>query len=339
MIKTRLIQQKEDWERFVLKYPGSNFLHSWNWGEMQSSLGKKVFRFGFFKQSKLQGTCFLIRQEAKRGYYLECPGGPLIDWTKLIYFEKFIDLVKRIGWQENCVFIRLRPQLLENLANRLLFKNKGFIPAPMHLHAEQTLQLDLEKTEEKLLREMRKTTRYLIKKALIEKDLKVEKSLQLKDVDLLYQLQKETAKRNHFIPFPLEFFKAEFKTFLKDDQIRLFKAVYQEKVLSIALIIFYGKEAVYHYSGSSSSNRKVPSSYLLQWEAIKEAKKRKCKVYNLWGVAPLDDSKHRFAGVGLFKRGFGGKEVNYLHAHDLPLQPKYWLVYIFEQLRRILRRL
>jgi len=338
MLKTRLINDKETWEHFVLSYPNSSFLHSWNWGELQRHLGNKIFRLGFYHQNKLLGVCLLIKQEAKRAFYLECPGGPLIPWERPIFFEAFVREAKKIGLKEKCFFVRLRPQLLENLANRLLFKKMGFISAPMHLHAETTLQLDLRKTERQLLRGMRKNTRYLIKKA-IKEGVEISQSTEIEDIDILYRLQLETVKRRHFVPFKKEHFIKEFKTFLKDNQIRLFKAIYQKEVLSAALIIFYGQEAVYHYSGSSSRRRKIPASYLLQWEAIREAKKRRCRFYNFWGVAPSDNPRHRFAGVTLFKKGFGGEEVAYLHARDLPLNSKYWLVFLFESLRKITRGL
>jgi peptidoglycan pentaglycine glycine transferase (the first glycine) len=338
MIRTDFIKDKDVWEKFVLSFPAASFLQSWHWGEVHSALGKKIFRLGFFEKQKLTGACLLIKQEAKRGFYLECPGGPLIDWAKPIYQEEFLKQIKEIGLSENCVFVRVRPQILETLANRLLFKKVGFVPAPMHLHAELTIQLDLSKNEEQLLRGMRKNTRYLVKKA-IKENLMVEQSTDLKDIEALYQLQLETVQRSHFTPFTKRFFLEEFKAFLKDDQIRLFKGIYKNKILAAALIVFYGQEAVYHYSGSSLRFRKIPVSYALQWAAIKEAKRRGCQRYNFWGVAPLNKPKHRFAGVSLFKRGFGGEEVNYLHAHDLPLNLRYGLVYIFETLRRIYRGL
>ncbi|HUV46622.1 MAG TPA: peptidoglycan bridge formation glycyltransferase FemA/FemB family protein, partial [Candidatus Bathyarchaeia archaeon] len=296
MTETKVIENKQIWEDFVLSSPDANFLHSWNWGILQQRLGKMIFRLGFFTNNKLKGVCLLVRQVAKRGVFLECPGGPLINWTKPVYFEEFVRQAKKIGEQKGCLFVRVRPQILETLANRLLFKKMGFIPAPMHLHAEDTLQLGLEKNEEQLLREMRKNTRYLVKKAAKEGVLIVQ-SKDVKDIDALYELQAETVKRSHFVPFPKNFFKEEFATFLKDDQIRIFKAVYQKKVLAVALIIFYGHEAVYHYSGSSSRFRKIPGSYLLQWEAILEAKRRGCKVYNFWGITPSGNLRHRFAGV------------------------------------------
>ena len=72
---------------------------------------------------------------------------------------------------------------------------------------------------------------------------------------------------------------------------------------------------------------------------IKEAKKRNLKHYNFWGIAPNDNPRHRFAGVTLFKTGFGGKRIDWLHARDLQISPFYYLTYFFETVRKILRRL
>ena len=185
---------------------------------------------------------------------------------------------------------------------------------------------------------MRKSTRYSIRQADKLK-LKVTPSQDIKDIDLLFKLQLQTVKRHHFTPFSKDFLKQQFEIFSSDNQALLLKASHQNQVLSVAFIIFYGQEAVYHYAGSSAQARQIPAAYAIQWAAIKEAKRRGLSRYNFWGIAPTDDPRHRFAGVTLFKTGFGGHRVDYLHAHDLPLKPAYWLTYLFETLRAKSRHL
>src|SRR3546814_3819774 len=46
------------------------------------------------------------------------------------------------------------------------------------------------------------------------------------------------------------------------------------------------------------------------------------------------DLQHRFVGVSLFKRGWGGDEVQYLPARDLSLNWKYAFTKVFELVRR-----
>jgi len=338
MLTIKPIDSKQTWENFLLSSPQASFLQSWNWGEFHQSLGKKIFRLGFYQHNQLQGLALLIKVKAKRGTYLECPGGPIINWTQPAYLQVLIHHLKTLKSTENISFLRLRPNILDTPENRQILKAAGFIKSPMHLHAETTWILELDKSEEELLTNMRKNTRYSIKKAQ-KLGVKVTQSLDEKDVDLLYQLQLEAVKRHKFVPFSKDYFLKQLQAFKSSNQIQLFKASYQGQVLAISFIIFYGLEAVYHYSGSSNQHRHIPASYLLQWQAIKTAKARGLKRYNFWGITKTDDPKHRFAGVTLFKKGFGGHQLDYLPAHDLPLKSTYWLTHLFEAFRRKSRHL
>jgi lipid II:glycine glycyltransferase (peptidoglycan interpeptide bridge formation enzyme) len=75
------------------------------------------------------------------------------------------------------------------------------------------------------------------------------------------------------------------------------------------------------------------------WEVIKEAKKRGCKYYDMWGATPQGKKNHRFSGPSLFKEGFGGERIDWLPASDLPVNFKYWGTYIFENVRKRVRGL
>lgn len=334
----QFINNKFTWEKYLKKYPQANFLQSWYWGEVHQSLGCKIFRLGFFRKEKMIGLALIIKREARRGHYLECSGGPLFNDNPNNFIAGFAEIIKKIGIKDKCCFVRVRSQMLETEGNHDVFKENGFIASPMHLHAQTSWQLYITKPEEQLLKEMRKSTRYLIKKA-IKDGVKITITTDPKDINWLYRLQLVTSKRHHFVPFPKKYFLEELKAFALENKIKLFKAIYQKQVLAVALIIFYGKESIYHYSGSSELAKKIPASYLMLWEAIKEAKKRNIPIFNFWGIAPNDNPRHRFAGVTLFKKGFGGFRVNYLPAYDLPINNHYWLIYAFETLRKIFRRL
>lgn len=333
------ITNRSIWEKFLASQSDASFLQSWNWGEFHRQLHHKILRLGFYHHKHLLGISLLIHQPARRGSHLECPGGPLIsNWDNQTLVRAIFAAVADCGRQLNVSFIRLRPQLPESTVARDLFHRLGCYPAPTHLHAETTWQLDLTQPEETILHHMRKSTRYLIKKA--QKDgVTVTQTQDLKFIDTLYQLQLETVKRHQFVPFSQEFLTRQFAVFAADNQTQLFLAKYRGKIIAAAMIIFYGSEAVYHYSGSSQLARHIPASYALQWAAIQEAKRRGLNRYNFWGIAPDNNPHHRFAGVTLFKTGFGGHRVDYLHAHDLPLRSSYWLTWLFETLRAKYRRL
>ena len=338
-LNVRLIPEKALWEITVLSHPESNFLQSWNWGKFHKKLGKHVYRLGLFDQEKVIGCAQCIVEKARRGTYVTVAGGPLISWndnqhTKLIFSE-----IKNIARQEHCSFIRIRPQILDTPENELLIKGLGFIPSPMHVTADLTLQLDLSKSEETLLANMRKSTRYEIRKAK-KLEIYVKQSTNSEEIQEFYDYQYKLSQKHHFISFSYEYLLKQFESFLVDNQVYLYHSFSKDhQLLASAFIIFYNKEAVYHYGISTPENDRMPGAYACQWKVIREAKKRGMKTYNFWGVAPEDQPDHRFAGVSIFKRGFGGEEVAYLPAHDLPLSPRYYLIKGFEEVRRKMRKL
>lgn len=332
------INNEKVWENYLLSHPEANFLQSWYWGEFHKNLGKNIQRTGFYKDSKLAGVILSVVEDAKRGRYLTVPGGPIIDWSPDLT-DKFVSVVKQIAKENQCIFIRCRPQLKSDDSSKRLFKKLGFIGAPTHLHAELTSQLDIKKPEDQLLTDMRKTTRYEIKKAQSLK-IKIIASSDPFDIKKFYNLQLLTSKRQNFVPFSFQFLSEQFKAFVATNKALLYKAYFDNKLLAQAFIIFYGNEAAYHYGASTDEGRKYPGAYLLLWEAIKEAKKRRMEKFNFWGVAPQDQPHHRFYGISVFKRGFGGEDFEYLHAQDLVIDyAQYLLNYLIERVRKYLRKL
>lgn len=338
-ITVKEITNKAIWEELILSKNEANFLQSWNWGEFHKVLGKTIVRAGFFENKKLAGTMLSVVEPARRGKYLTVPGGPIIDWKNKDLINAFANQIKIIAKENDCVFIRVRPQLKEDDFSKNLFKDLGFKKAPMYLHAELTSQLDITKSEEELMTQMRKGTRYEIRKA-IKENIKITASKDEKEIKKFYDLQIETAKRQKFVPFSYKFLHEQFKVFTENGNALLYKAEFENKLLAQAFVIFYGKETVYHYGASTDEGRRYPGAYLIQWEAIKEAKKRGMIRYNFWGVAPENKQNHRFSGLSLFKRGFGGEDFQYLPAQDLIInKPKYLTNYIIESLRNRLRGL
>jgi peptidoglycan pentaglycine glycine transferase (the first glycine) len=328
---------KTEWESLLQHFPQANFLQSWNWGEFQQSLGKQVVRISA-QVGNSRGVAQLVVEPAKRGTYAAVAGGPLIDWQNEAFVSEFFSILGEEARKQNCVFLRFRPQEVQTNISLQLIKKISARLAPMHLTADLTLQLDITKTEDELLVQMRKGTRYEIKKAQ-KLGITTEVTTDIAHIEEFYQHQLEVAQRHNFVPFSFQFLHEQFAAFLPDQQVALINSYFDSQLLASAFIIFYNNEAVYHYGISTEANAKLPGAYATQWAAICEAKKRGCTTYNFWGIAPEGKTDHRFAGVSLFKRGFGGSEVEYLPAHDIPLSPVYWGPWLFETIRKKLRHL
>ncbi len=332
------IDQKQVWEDFILTRPEANFLQSWNWGVFHQQLGKQVLRIGLKQAGQLVGGAICIKETAKRGTYLSIAGGPLLNWQDPAQVKFFFEALNERARQLGCVFVRIRPQELDQPVLRQTVATLGFQESPMHLTADLTLQLDLTKTEEELLAGMRKNTRYEVRSSEKEGIL-VRESRNPEDIKLFYEHQVALAKKHNFVPFSYEFLSKQFETFVADNQVILFHSYKDEQLLASAFILFYQGEAVYHYGISTPANDRLPGSYACQWAAIKWAKANGGRRYNFWGIAPEDQPEHRFAGVSLFKRGFGGEEVPYLPAQDLSMHWSYGATRLFETVRRKMRKL
>lgn len=330
---------REEWEAGILQFPEANFLQSYSWGTFNERMGKKVFRLQVARAAEIVAQVSMVIETAKRGTYMAIAGGPLVDWKNDSLVEAVFAEISKKAEEEQCVFLRFRPQVVGEHVSGQVIQSIHAVVSPMHLTADLTLQLDLSLSDDQLLADMRKNTRSSIRKAG-RLGVSTTISTNKEDIIRFYEEEKKVAERQGFIPFSFDFLDTQFSVFLESNQVALIHAYSQEqKLLASAFIIFYNGEAVYHYGISTEENATLPGSYACQWRAISEAKARGCSRYNFWGIAPKEEKNHRFAGVSLFKRGFGGFEVPYLVAHDIPLSPKYWITYVFEYVRKKYRRL
>lgn len=337
-ITVKHIEDKRGWEEFLINHKEANFLQSWYWGEFNKNSGKEIFRLGFFINNKLNGVMLCVIESARRGRYMTVPGGPIIDWGNKKIINEAFSQMKKIAALNNCSFVRVRPQLKSNDFSKNIFQKFGFRNAPMHLHAELTTQLDINKSEDELLANMRKATRYEIKKAQ-KTGIKIIKTDDRNEIRKFYELEISTSRRQGFVPFTYKYLYDQFTAFANTGKALIYSAYHEDLLLAQAFIIFYGTEAAYHYGASTLDGRKYPGAYLIQWEAILDAKKRGLTRYNFWGVAPIDQKDHRFYGLSIFKRGFGGIDYEYLHAQDLVIDKKKYLInFVIENLRKRIRR-
>lgn len=337
------------WQEVLKRFQEANFLQSPEYGRMNEILGCKVVVDDF-------GGCgwaLMIVRDAKRGRYLEIPCGPLIDWKDADVRRKVLARITEIGKQEKCVFVRMRPQLVATDENLRILDELGMKKSPMHLAAEHTVMLDLTKSLDEILAEMRRQTRYEVRQS--EKiGIEVTNNDSEELFKEFHQCQVETAKRQGFVPPSLEVLMAEREAFAGNiniytartpkDENATFVAKYPDiaknVVIAYGMIIGGGREADYYEAASTLLNRQLPGAYALLWQAIKDLKEAGYERFNLWGIAPAGQTEHRYAGVTTFKTGFGGEIVEFVPAHDLILSRLGYLKdYVVEAARKKKRHL
>ena len=336
-MEIKIITSQNVWQEAFDQFGSPSFLQSWEWGELQQALGYRVFRLGLYEKNNLLAVAQTILISAKRGNFLFLPHGPLSHLEPKKYLSYLKKELIMMAKKYHCSFIRIAPIQIDTPGNLQQFKDLGFKKAPIYMHAERLWVLPLNKSEDELLNQMRKTTRYLIRKSGRDGVI-IEKRTDKKAVDDFYKVYEETARREKFVPFSKEYIKNEFEVFNKTgNALFLFgrltesrQAPSSREYLVSALILFTKSSAFYHQGASIHTKYATP--YLMQWEAIKEAKKRGCQLYNFWGIHHPGRTPKSWTGLTLFKTGFGGEQTDYIPTQDYVVSPKYYLVYLYEKL-------
>lgn len=336
------ITSPSEWENFILVQQPNTFLQSWEWGQTQVAEGNQVRYLGVWQADVLVATALVLTVQARRGTHYLIPHGPIMATAvdvKIVLQEIIEYMRSQTG--SAAVALRIAPLLLDNERNRVIFRELGFKPAPMHVHAEQTWILDISRATPAILAGMRKTTRHAVQKA--ERDgVTTEIVPHDQILDRFWPLYETTRDRHGFTLYPRTLLAEQLHQFSAQNRVFGVVATCQGRDVAAAIIFQYGTTCFY-YHGASITVPGVSPTQLLQFAAIAEAKRRGATTYNFWGIAPSDpltkkpNPKHPFAGITIFKQGFGGQGINYLHAQDLPLSWRYRKLWIIESIRKIRR--
>ena len=305
-------------------------LQAYEWGDFRKKTGSKVIRGDNFQLTihKIPHTKFNI------GYL---PKGNLPD-------RKLIEELKRIGKENNCIFIQLEPNVLQMENGKWRIEN--LVPAAHPLFTKYTFQLDLAKSEEELLKSFHSKTRYNIRVAL-KHGVKIVEDSSDKAFEEYLKLTEETTKRQNFYAHTRKYHELMWET-LKNDRIEkenlsahLLLAKYKNETLA-AWILFVFKDTLYYPYGSSSDKyRETMASNLIMWEAIKFGKKLGLKKFDMWGALGSNpDPKNPWYGFHKFKQGYGAELVEFIGSYDLVINPILYNFYkVADKIRWMILRL
>lgn len=330
MIQIHKATNKGKWEKFVDTYASDALFQRWDWGEVNDKQHTECLRFEYIESGVLLAQAQLVVIRAKRGNFLHVRHGPILSaWNKKT-FMFVIKHLQKIAREKRCVAVRISPRIQRTDAIVKLYIQAGGVASAIHaMDAEHAWVLDITKSPEELLAGMRKTTRYEIRKG--EKlDITNTVSSDMSALDAFIALYKETAKRQHFVPHTG--IQEEFAVYAHEGNAVCITGSVDGRPYASAIILFSGSQGIYHHGASIPSS--FPVSYLVQWYAIQEAKKRGMKEYNFWGIAPENEVNHPWFGLSAFKKGFGGHEVATIHAYDFPVSWRYAILYMIEWVRK-----
>ncbi|MBI2022631.1 peptidoglycan bridge formation glycyltransferase FemA/FemB family protein [Candidatus Daviesbacteria bacterium] len=298
----------------------THVIQSWEWGEFRKKLGLPLLRYGIYKKGKLyiafQLTLHKIPFSSQYVGYL--PKGPLPD-------KEMAQALEEIGRIHNCAFIKVEPNVLVTGPFSVYPK---FQSSPKPMFTKYNFLIDLNLSEEELLQNMHPKTRYNIKLAQ-KKGVKIETESDDKSFEKYIKLHFETALRQGFHSHNYKYHKLNWEVLKKSNMAQIVMGYYKGKLLSAWMLSNFKDTIYYQYGGSSSEYKEVMANNLVAWEAIRLGKKMNLKTFDMWGAAntPDPDRNNPYFGFHNFKKGYGGKLVEYLGTYDLVFNdPLYWLV-------------
>ncbi|HEX7496138.1 MAG TPA: peptidoglycan bridge formation glycyltransferase FemA/FemB family protein, partial [Candidatus Limnocylindrales bacterium] len=176
----------------------------------------------------------------------------------------------------------------------------------------RTRQVDLRVEEEVLWGDLRKKWRQYVNKARNGGMRVVDAT-----VDRLpefYSIYQETARRAGFVIRTYESYLRVWRAFSRLGMARLLMAEDRDGAGAATLFVLrVGDRVIEPYGGMTAAGAESRANYLLKWEAIRTSREQGAVSYDMWGLS--------HEGIERFKSGFGGREIDYIGAWDLVLDP------------------
>lgn len=322
--------RQADWDGFMAAQPHTPFLQSWAWGEFQQNLGRPVERFLLVAGNRepVAGLQAIVQTYPLGFRSVYVPHGPVFSSTAAVSnqagLRALIDSLTAFAKTANAVFVRIELQQKVEFTGLLRVR----LVTPVQPGA--TRLLDLSPDDDALLNGMHPKTRYNIR--LAERQGVVVESGNEGLLDDFLLLLADTERREGVRFFGAEYFRKLFQTPTCRIRLKLYRARFQQQTLASILVFAFGDTMVYLHGGSSREERQRMAPYLIQWTAIRDARRAGFKWYDFRGVASPDAAPtHPWAGFSRFKRGFGGFDVIYPGAYDWVRRPGWYSLYRMTQ--------
>jgi peptidoglycan pentaglycine glycine transferase (the first glycine) len=318
-----VVLDTQEWHKFIASHPQAHLLQMAEWGELK-------FNFGWEAAYVVAGEsgAQVLFRSLPLGFSLAyIPKGPIgEDWESL---WPEVDALCR---SRRAVFLKVEPDAWEGHAPSQRLRASGFRPSPHAIQPHQTLVLDIRGEEDDILAQMKQKTRYNVRLAG-KKGVAVTPST---DVEGFSRMMDTTGERDAFGVHTLAYYRRAYELFHPVGACELLVASFEDEPLAALMVFAHGERAWYFYGASTDLHRNRMPTYLLQWEAIRWAKEKGCRQYDLWGIPDADEEtlEAQFTqrsdglwGVYRFKRGFGGELKRSAGTWDRVYNPAMYAAY------------
>lgn len=302
------------WDRFVAESSAPSFLQATPWAAVKRPNGWRSARVVVDAPAGPVGAQVLVRHPwpLPKGFGYAARGPVATGPLDAAALGAFTDAARRAAAGLGIAHLRIDPELEDpDGAVAAALRDLGWRPAP-DIQPRSTRVIDLTKTEDELLADLRKKTRQSLHRAQDAGSTVISAG-----PDRLPDFHRTLAGTMDRVGLPFRtvgFFRDLRDAYAPAGQSMLLLAETPEgDVVSGTFLVGWGPRIVALYGGTTAEGRKRNSKYLVNWEAFRRAKVAGYQLYDLWGL-PNE-------GITYFKAGWGGRQVDYVGAWDLVVDP------------------
>lgn len=313
---------QKEYQEFLEKHEKGHYAQSLEWAKIKNEWQNEVIIIRD-NQGNIKGSMSILIRKLPyiNQSLMYSPRGPVCDIDDEETFKKLIEEADILAKKYKAFMLKMDPDILasnqtfKNMAKKYGFKVEEKIKdVNTLLQPRYVFRLDLKgKTEEEVFNSFHSKTRYNIRLAT-RKGVKLREGTKC-DLDEFQKILETTGSRDGFYIRKKEYFEKFFDSF-DEKHLKLVFAEYENKPISCVLNIFYGNKEWYLYGGSLNEHRNLMSTYLLQWEMIKQAIERNMDCYDFRGVCATDET-HYNEGLYRFKKGFNADFVEFMDMHKI----------------------
>jgi lipid II:glycine glycyltransferase (peptidoglycan interpeptide bridge formation enzyme) len=316
------------WDAFVERSQPGSYLQLSAWATVKAINGWTSARIGATgpEPAGAIGAQILVRRPRPMPWgFAYAPRGPVAAGWTADAIGAFSERVREAlpGLAGRVSHLRIDPEIERDGpldpggALRQGLRIHGWRPAPP-IQPSSTRVIDLAADEEALWGDLRKKWRQYVNRSrsagIVVVDAEGDR------LDDFYRIYRETADRAGFLIRTEQAYRDVWDAYRPGGHARLLFAQTADGEPQAALfLIRAGPRVVEPYGGMTAAGAETRANYLLKWEAIRTSREQGATTYDLWGLAT--------GGIAHFKTGFGGREVRYVGAWDLVLDPLGRLAY------------
>jgi len=316
------------WQALLARCASGDFLHDWAWAEVAALDGQPQRRFVAEADGELVAIAAAqVRSLPLGRSFWYVPHGPVLDydhprageWLRAVAIG-----LRAAARNDRAIAVKLEPRLELGSAATTQFHRLRHDPRTLQVGQSRLVELGDDET---LLAGFDKDTRYAVRRAEREGVTirVVEDPGDTTAIDELHGLVLETQQRAGFPRPPLERYRTAWRALAGPGRASVLEAHHDGRLLASGMLVVEGERSFYLFSGSLREQPGEPkryASYAMQWAMMRRARDAGSRVHDLWGIAPEGAGpEHPWFGVGLFKKGFGGRAVTWAGSWDVVVDP------------------